>query len=251
MKELPDLTPLAYLAFLLIGPLAQACDCALDPTPCTAFTHTAVIFAGQVSRIANIEVSPKSGDPKIHYTRHSVAFDVIRSYRGLQANTVDVSTGEGGGDCGYFFERGREYLVYANPDTDAGFLYTGICQRTQLLSEAHDDIDYLSRKNDPALGAGIEGAVEELSRDAKGYATQVRGFMPGIPIFIDGPRQWKVVTQPDGWFRLWGLQPGKYHVKPVLPTGFLNITSPETVTLTPSSCAYVRVLATPPREPAR
>jgi len=103
-----------------------------------------------------------------------------------------------------------------------------------------------------ALGAGIEGMVEELSRDAKGYATQVRGFMPGIPIVIDGPsRQWKVSTQPDGWFRLWGLQSGEYHVKPVLPKGFVNITSPETVTLAPSSCTYVRVLATPPREPAR
>ena len=252
MKERPGLTPLAFFAFLLMCPAARACDCALDPTPCMAFTHTAVIFAGRVSRISNIEVSLKSGDPKIRYPQRSVTFEVLKAYRGLQAKTVDVSTGEGGGDCGYLFERGREYLVYANPNPDTVSLSTGICQRTRLLSEARDDIDYLSRRDDPALGAGIEGMVEELSRDAKGYATQVRGFMPGIPIVIDGlSRQWKVATHSDGWFRLWGLQPGEYHVKPVLPKGFVNITSPETVTLAPSSCVYVRVLATPPLEPAR
>src|SRR5690242_14340431 len=161
MKELPDRTPLAFLAFLLMCPVARACDCALDPTPCMAFTHTAVIFAGRVSRISNIEVSLKSGDPKIRYPQRSVTFEVLKAYRGLQAKTVDVSTGEGGGDCGYLFERGREYLVYANPNPDTVSLSTGICQRTRLLSEARDDIDYLSRRDYPALGAGIEGMVEE------------------------------------------------------------------------------------------
>jgi hypothetical protein len=237
------------LAVFLVCPLAHACDCALDPTPCKAFSHTAVIFAGRVSRVANIEVNLKSGDPTIHYPQRSVTFEVLKPYRGVQSKTVELQTGEGVGDCGYLFETGRDYVVYANPNANTGSLYTGICQRTKLLSEARDDIEYLTKKDDPAHGAGIEGTVEELSRDAKGYATQVSGFMPEITILIDGPsRQWKISSEADGWFHLWGLQPGKYHLKPVLPSGFINITSPETVTLAQSSCAYVRILATPPRE---
>ena len=58
-------------------------------------------------------------------------------------------------------------------------LCTGICQRTRSISEAGDDLDYLSKKDESSHGAGIEGTIEQLTRDSR-YETRVIGFMAGI-----------------------------------------------------------------------
>ncbi len=71
-----------------------------------------------------------------------VSFRVSRSYRGVQQQAVKVETGLGGGDCGFRFEKGKKYLVYAYKD-DSGRLSTGICTATALLQESQANIAYL------------------------------------------------------------------------------------------------------------
>ena len=93
-------------------------------------------------------------------------------------------------------------------------------------------------------GAGIEGRIEELTRDSR-YETRVIGFMAGISVLVQGKSgRWTTVSEKDGRFQLWGLQPGHYRITAVLPKGFLP--SIETVTLQHHSCAAIRFLATPP-----
>src|SRR5882724_13485095 len=70
-------------------------------------------------------------------------------------------------------------------------------------------------------GAGIEGRIEELTRDSR-YETRVIGFMAGIRILVQGKSgRWTTVSEKDGRFQLWGLQPGHYRITAVLPRGFL------------------------------
>jgi hypothetical protein len=76
-------------------------------------------------------------------------------------------------------------LVYAYPHPQSGKLYTGICQRTRPISGAGEDLDYLSKKDDPSQGAGIEGSIEELTRDSR-YETRVIGLMAGISVSVEG-----------------------------------------------------------------
>ena len=45
--------------------------------------------------------------------------------------------------CGYFFEVGGEYLIYANDITDSDALWTDNCQRTNRLSLADSDLTEL------------------------------------------------------------------------------------------------------------
>ena len=190
-------------------------------------------------KIATISVKARSGDP---YEDRLIFLQVERSYRGSVDKTAEVVTGPG--ECGYDFRMGEHYLVYAYPHPQSGKLYTGICQRTRPISEAGDDWHYLSKKDDPSHGAGIEGTIEQLTRDSR-YETRVVGYMAGINLLIQGKSgRWTTVSQKDGRFRLWGLQPGRYRITPALPKGFLPST--ETVTLEPNSCATIRFLATPP-----
>jgi hypothetical protein len=71
-----------------------------------------------------------------------VSLGVSRSYRGVQDKNIQVRTGLGGGDCGFDFEVGKQYLVYASAD-ESGHLSTGICDGTALLEESHASLSYL------------------------------------------------------------------------------------------------------------
>lgn len=219
----------------------SACDCGDPGPPCKAFANTPVVFAAQVVKIATISEKGPSGDS---YEDRLVFLEVERSYRGSVGKTAEVVTGSASTECAYDFRQGEHYLVYAYPHPQSGKLYTGICQRTRPLSEAGDDLDYLNKKDDPSHGAGVEGTIEELTRDSR-FETRVVGFMAGINVLIQGKTgHWTTVSQKDGRFRLWGLQRGRYRITPALPKSFLPST--ETVTLKANSCATIRILATPP-----
>jgi hypothetical protein len=205
--------------------------------PCKAFANAPTVFAGRVAKISSMDLKTASGDD---YKDRLVSFEVERSYRGLTAKTVEVQSGWNS-DCGYKFQEGVRYLVYAYLESSTGKLTTSICARTRPLLEASQDLEYLSKKDEPSHGPGIEGTIEEL--DAKN-GIEVVGFMKGIPILVDGPSGRKrVVSQEDGRFQLWGLLPGSYRVSPVLPKSFLQ--NKQTVKLEPNSCAELRFLAKP------
>jgi hypothetical protein len=85
-------------------------------------------------------------------TGTEVKFDIDEAWKGASDQAV-VYTGTGGGDCGYPFEIGRKYLVYASLQKE-GWLYAGICGETKSLSEAGGDVSVLDglRLNDSGNG---------------------------------------------------------------------------------------------------
>lgn len=73
-----------------------------------------------------------------------VKLRVERHWKGSPPLEVRLFTGRGGGDCGYRFEVGERYLVYAYGPR-ASELSTNICQRTAKLSEAAKDLRVLGK----------------------------------------------------------------------------------------------------------
>ncbi len=229
----------ALLVWMFAPIAARACECMSVGAPCKAFANTPAIFSGRVAKI----VVGANG-------YRVVTFEISQAYRGVNTNetTAEVATGSGGGDCGYAFKEGASYLVYAlngaPPLGEAGKFFTTICTRTRPLSEAKDDIEYLTKKDDPARASGIVGDISMQSRDAKNVAT-VSGPAAGFSVVISGVAVRKtVVTRKDGHFEIWGLDPGSYRVSPVFPDGFQKTV--QTVRLAAQSCEEVHFLATPP-----
>ena len=69
---------------------------------------------------------------------------------------LDVWTASG--DCGYDFQVGETYLVYANDEEGADYFFTSTCMRTKRLSDAGDDLAYLYfYKDQPESSARLEG----------------------------------------------------------------------------------------------
>jgi hypothetical protein len=72
------------------------------------------------------------------------------------ADFLDVWTASG--DCGYDFQIGETYLVYANDEEGADYFFTSTCMRTKRISDAGDDLGYLYfYKNQPEASSRLEG----------------------------------------------------------------------------------------------
>ena len=118
-----------------------ACTCAVpDPgLPLKrqvrmALNESRAVFSG---RVIEVKEDPQAASVVVRLR-------VERFWKGSPPGEVSVVTGLGGGDCGYRFEVGQSYLVYAHASGGGG-LGTNICQRTARLSEASKDLRVLGR----------------------------------------------------------------------------------------------------------
>ena len=236
---------LVALAGALPAPAAEACDCAGTGPPCIAFPKTPVLFAGRVTQVSELSIPDKTGKNDFVYRYQLVRFDVEENFRGQPRTSIEVTTGEGGGDCGFQFRTGERYLIYAGELPETGRLHTSICTRTRLLSEAAADLDFLRKRGDPGRGAGLEGTILEIGRDPKTNATPTLGMMKGVRVVVEGGgKKWEATTDDEGWFRVWGLPAGEYSVRAVLPRNFVP-DARKKVRVTPTACGWVHMLATP------
>ena len=155
----------SLIAVLLVAvawlPLrAEACSCMRPGTPADQKAQSAQVFVGRVQTIE--ERTPGmdrswlaavsdwfkdvfGDDPPPDEVRNfpykRVGFAVSETFKGPAAQHITVDTGMGGGDCGYFFETGQEYVVYAW--SDEGTLTTGICSLTGPASDPRSGLEAL------------------------------------------------------------------------------------------------------------
>ena len=143
MKRLLTLT-IATAALVGFG-WAEARACTCLPPPANLSLKQQVSGARQESRAVFLgKVVDVVEKPEVYEV--SVKFLVERVWKGKLARRVTILTGRGGGDCGYRFEVGGSYLVYAYGST--GRLGTNICQRTTRRAETAD-MKYLGKGKKP------------------------------------------------------------------------------------------------------
>jgi hypothetical protein len=169
--------PLAFIASLALAALepatASACSC-MQQTQEDAAQNASAIFEGRVSRIDD-----PTGQPKIH-------FQVVRSFKGPSQESLAASTANSSASCGYGFEQGKSYLVYATQE--GGALAVSLCSRTAPIESATEDLNKLGLGVTPFdPGAGSEtspppSAPEPAAEPAKGGCASctigVRGHGP-------------------------------------------------------------------------
>ncbi|HXQ69139.1 MAG TPA: carboxypeptidase regulatory-like domain-containing protein [Pyrinomonadaceae bacterium] len=222
------------IVVLLASPTANACSCGGSGPPCESFGRASAVFAGTVIG-ERLNERPKGERPKIDeidWVPRAVKFSVEQAYSGVTTTEVEVFTGRGGGDCGYGFKVGQRYLVYAYRYQDK--LSTSICSRTQLFSQATEDLAFLGTLPSARPGVTIHGGIsrEENKKDEP--------LSSDVLITIEGESQRKEI-RPDaeGRFRVSGLPPGKYKVTLHLPDALTTYKNEEEITVADRGCGAV------------
>jgi hypothetical protein len=199
--------------------------------PCQAFGEADTVFSGQVISI-NTQPSSDRG-----WSNRIVRFLVKESFRGVNTPEVEVTTGMGGGDCGFGFQIGKEYLVYAYLG-EGKKLATGICTRTALLTKADEDLAYIRGLSTAPSASKINGTIERRRRDEDG--NPVYSPMAAITVIVEGEdKKYEAISKEKGTFTATGLTPGKYKVKLSLPAGLRAEPEEQEVAVANKGCASI------------
>lgn len=187
---------------------------------CNAFGDAKAVFVGKVIEGKSVERMSdmlKAGTKDLTFT-----FNVSRGFIGAKADqTIDIHTGFGFGDCGFPFEKGEEYIVFAYQSGDSPNLSTGICTRTTHISRAEEDLaglEALFKSN----GSSVTGAITRYERSSLLGEPYVP--VAGEPVKLIRSGDGKVFsakTDKDGRFLFAGLGSGKYRLKPTLGKGWM------------------------------
>jgi hypothetical protein len=198
---------------------AAACECPEGGVSiCQEYWRTDVVFLGTVVGSAKIAIN--EGDYK--YDQRLVRFEVVATFRGDQKAKAEIVTGLGGGDCGYRFNEGETYLVYARRNRQDQRLYTSTCTRTRPLSRAAEDLEYIRNLPYTYAGAVIFGKINKHNYKAK------EGEDFSLPVsfadlIIEGESlRIEARTDEQGGYRITGLAPGAYTVKLKVPSGMTS-----------------------------
>jgi 5-hydroxyisourate hydrolase-like protein (transthyretin family) len=221
MRNKTHLLLLAALALMLLPGFAsevRACSCMFGgASPCEEYWQTDAVFAGTVVGSSEI-VAETAG-----YQRRLVRFSVEESFRGVEGAFVEVVTGLGGGDCGYGFKQGGQYLVYAHRDGKDKRLHTSICSRTRPLDKAVADLAFMRGLGAaPPLGV-IFGSVSKRNHEWKEGEDWRKG-VGGAELTIEGEgARHELKSNAQGEFRIEGLAPGAYKVRLKIPPGLAQL----------------------------
>lgn len=117
---------LALILGLAMSNAALACSCAPLGPPEKARDAADAVFSGKV-----LAVRPGTSGLEVDIR-------VEGTWKGVPCETVVVRTASDSAMCGYSFEEGKSYLIYAHRQQDA--LSTNLCTRTRPIDEAGEDL---------------------------------------------------------------------------------------------------------------
>lgn len=149
------------VVFLLPPDCAYACSCAgfegsQREIVERALSNSSAVFSGEA-----VEVDKGS-------QISTVTLRVSEVWKGTDQGTLEVKTPRLDAACGYPFEEGQEYLVYADEGKQS--LEVNLCGSTKRLTEAQANLE--------VLGAGKKPTGGEVLSDTSGGVSA--GAMVGV-----------------------------------------------------------------------
>lgn len=195
-----------------------ACSCIRWNKPTVEFRKTPVIFVGTVKVIDSVD-SRELGQ-EFNFNERKVVFTVEKPLKGVRKEEIAIYTSSQGTACGYPFQTGSRYLVYAYGGSGDQKIYsTGICSRTRLAEQREDEIAVLESLARGKFEPRIYGRVDEIVRGI--YLGDRAEDLPmsGIRITARGANaRYETISDDKGEFRFTKLKPGRYVLNLKIPS---------------------------------
>jgi hypothetical protein len=159
MRRVLRLTIVLIVAAAALAPAwpARACSCIAPGPPADELARSTAVFAGQATGF-------QMGEATV------VTFQVGTVWKGPVESTLLVQTARDSAACGYAFEIGREYLVYAGGSPEA--LEVNLCSRTRLMAEAGEDVAALGEGETLSVPDGVTPTPHQIMLPVVGGAPQ-------------------------------------------------------------------------------
>jgi len=132
---------LAALMLFLVISLASACSCIYLENTQAKLDNAAYIFSGEVIDIQTSEAyaNQEMQEATIRVINHWKPSSFPES-----VNLKVYANRDSDANCGYNFEEGKEYLIYAYLDSETNKISTNSCMGSLELDKAQQEIKYLN-----------------------------------------------------------------------------------------------------------
>jgi hypothetical protein len=171
---------LTSLLICLSSFYSSSCTCLGDSSIAKEFEKSNIVVTGKILESKEVKIWSDTAFARYAYTNsnsllsyedfkfQSPLFGIILKeytllinsvFKGDVPKTIIIRTGLGGGDCGFLFEAGESYLIYAVNESSidyvqpklgrsnqelSGIYRTDICTRTGLVKNRQIDLDEIS-----------------------------------------------------------------------------------------------------------
>lgn len=179
---------------LILSNSAFGCSCEIVPA-CVTYTEADKVFVGKLESI--------SEDEKSRIRTISAQYKVEKSYKG-NVGEIEMVKFEVG-SCERTFKVGESYFVYVYSNINFSRQY---CDRTNILSQASADLDYVSSLSQTNPKFSIFGNIYGLSNSNLKKLS--------IKIERDG-EEFNFSPSPDGLYNFDTAKDGLYNVQITFP----------------------------------
>ncbi|HJR58050.1 MAG TPA: hypothetical protein VJ813_01575 [Vicinamibacterales bacterium] len=196
---------------------ALACSCMPAGPACQAFWKTDAVFDATVLSITPLKRTESIGGREPSFADKLVKLDVHRSWKGAQPGPLEVTTSGTGASCGYDFEEGQRYLIFARHGGD-GLLAVSLCSATQKYDGAGPAAEFLASFGGPESGGRVFGTVRTGVRNFEGGSYSESATATPVKL-SGGGQEWRVMSS-GGRYEFTGLEAGSYRVEVQVPEGY-------------------------------
>lgn len=154
---------MSFLVFAIIAavttmmaiPPVYSCSCVPTPPPEQAFQDADAVLMGKVISIQN-------GPGQYYITAKLRVSKIWKGERDF--STALITTSDDGAMCGFNFQTGKSYVIYAYKNQDGRF-QTNNCTRSRSSEHATEDLAYLDTLPSAGKGSGGCGSRNVLGGD--------------------------------------------------------------------------------------
>lgn len=134
----------SFLVLMFYAEKTYACSC-LAPDPDKSTEQQVAEWYQKSDAVLTAKVLSVSTDKKTF--KKNVKLLLIKSWKGKFAKTVTITTNSSSAACGFNFETGKKYIIYAYRDSSKK-LSTNLCTRTAEINLNNDSsiLDKLKKK---------------------------------------------------------------------------------------------------------
>lgn len=225
----------------LCVPAARACSCrAAAPAKCAGLQKDDVVFLGTVTGIdraaagnpetaslnstAGHVASGPDASPNAGVVPTAAGFQVTRyrfhideKFSGADTAEVEVYSGGDDGDCGYNFQKGSQYIVFTQQETE-GRLFATVCNGTRPANEGRALLPQLRAMRSGQRVASVFGILRRSDPPFLAADGDSDDPLPRVGLKLRSRYdRFQTTTDADGVYSFYDVHAGEYAFSANLP----------------------------------
>jgi hypothetical protein len=203
------------------APSADACTCMSSGPACQAFWTTDVVFDGTVTTIEPTSRQETFSGRTFPVSEFVVTLQVRQGWKGVEGETVQVTTSGSGASCGFDFKMGGRYLVFASRGGSDSRPRVSLCSFTRAYNGSGEPAAFFVSLGAPETGGRVFGTIQSSTRSFKPPNSSSRSPMD-LEVRLTGNGRTLSTTAKAGRYEFSGLAAGNYGLSVLVPDGYFT-----------------------------